>query len=210
MPKRRQIRPTAFTHCTTRSTGKMCFCGPGAAAEPMAGVVGSMDKALRGSKRREWKSGWINWRKNWRKRLTGRKQFGGYLFLNQTASKGRWEYRPSKPKRRQIRPTAFTHCTTRSTGKMCFCGPGAAAEPMAGVVGSMDKALRGSKRREWKSGWINWRKNWRKRLTGRKQFGGYLFLNQTASKGRWEYRPSKIEWHRWQLSSYWKRSLKRI
>src|SRR5262249_59231799 len=89
MPKRRQIRPTAFTHCTTRSTGKMCFCGPGAAAEPMAGVVGSMDKALRGSKRREGKSGWINWRKNWRKRLTGRKQFGGDFFLKHNGSKRR-------------------------------------------------------------------------------------------------------------------------
>src|SRR5262249_60759866 len=99
------------------------------------------------------------------------------------------------PKRRQIRPTAFTHCTTRSTGKMCFCGPGAAAEPMAGVVGAMDKALRGSKRRGGESGWINWRKNWRKKLTGRKQVGGELFLKHNASKKRGGDTAAKIEGH---------------
>src|SRR4030088_189978 len=90
MPKRRQIRLTAFTLCTTRSTEKMCSCGPGAAAAPTAGALELTGKASKGLKRRGWKGGWNNWRKRCAPGPTGRKRYGGVKSLNLTGSNRRW------------------------------------------------------------------------------------------------------------------------
>src|SRR3982074_3941483 len=89
MSKRRQFRLTAFTLCTTRSSGKMCSCGPGGAAAPTAGALELTGKASKGLKRRGWKGGWNNWRKSCAPGPTGRKRYGGVKSPKPKANNGR-------------------------------------------------------------------------------------------------------------------------
>src|SRR5215471_7840787 len=49
MPKRRQIRPTASTRCTIRSTETMCSKKPGVAVEQTTAALALMGKVLKGS-----------------------------------------------------------------------------------------------------------------------------------------------------------------
>jgi hypothetical protein len=45
---------------------------------PMAGAPGSTGRVWKGLKRRAWKGGWNNWRKNYEPRLTDGKRCGGF------------------------------------------------------------------------------------------------------------------------------------
>ena len=105
-------------------------------------------------------------------------------------------------KRRQIRLIASTRCMIRSTGTTCSKKPGPAVEQTTAARALMGKVSRASNLKASSDGWNNWRKNCEPKPTDRKRYGGSTFLKRMGRNGRWEYRLSKIEWHRWQRSWY--------